>query len=145
MRVIPTSPAIVITEFQTFRNPRVSTEVLPRVAGFYLGIEREDHDLCNGVRKILNSNYSSAMCMGPLYPYSESGVLYLKKSIKEELRRHLYLEKEAGHEVITARLKQVLYDGISKDEDVCAAICDKTGSIEDLQEPGWRQSFFWAG
>jgi phenylpropionate dioxygenase-like ring-hydroxylating dioxygenase large terminal subunit len=130
MRVIPTSPTTVITEYQTFRNPESSMDVFQRAADFFEGIELEDYDLCNGVQKNLNSN---VYMHGPLHSKRESGVLYFKKLVKDELKKHLDLERQAGHEIWPARRRQQLHHGVSEDESICAAICSrgKTGDIED--------------
>lgn len=131
MRVIPAGPTTVITEYQTFRNTESSMEVFQRAADFFEGIELEDYDLCNGVQQNLNSD---VYVHGPLHSKRESGVLYFKKLVKEELKKHLDLEREAGHEVFPARRTHQLHDAISEDEDMCAAVCSrgKVGDIEDL-------------
>ncbi|KAL1847984.1 hypothetical protein Daus18300_013744 [Diaporthe australafricana] len=88
MRVIPTGPTTVITEYQTFRNPDSPMDVFQRAADFFEGIELEDYDLCNGVQKNLNSD---VYVHGPLHSQRESGVLYFKKLVREELKKHLDL------------------------------------------------------
>lgn len=131
MRVIPTGPTTVITEYQTFRNPESSMDVFQRAADFFEGIELEDYDLCNGVQKNLNSD---VYVHGPLHSRRESGVLYFKKLVKEELKKHLALEQEAGHEIWPARRRQQLHDGVAEDDAMCDAICSrgKIGDIEDF-------------
>lgn len=106
-------------------------DVFQRAADFFEGIELEDYDLCNGVQKNLNSD---VYVHGPLHSKRESGVLYFKKLVKDELRKHLALEQEAGHEIWPARRRQQLHDGVAEDDAMCAAICSrgKTGDIEDF-------------
>lgn len=131
MRVIPSGPTTVITEYQTFRNPDSSMDVFQRAADFFEGIELEDYDLCNGVQKNLNSG---VYMHGPLHSKRESGVVYFKKLVREEVKKHLDLEQAAGHDIWPARRSQQLHDGVAEDEKICSAVCGrgKTGDIEDF-------------
>lgn len=120
MRVIPTSPTAVTTEYQVFRNPSSPDDVFQRAADFFEGIELEDYDLCNGVQKNLNSG---VYVHGPLHVKRESGVLYFKKLVRETLKEHMAEESEVGGEIWPARRNQQLHSAVNEEQQFCANVC----------------------
>lgn len=134
MRVIPTSATTVTTEYQTFRNPEASEDAFQRAAEFFEGIELEDYDLMNNVQKSLNAGI---YMHGPLHSKRESGVLYFKKIVKEQLERHFEVEKREEREVWAARRYQQLHGAVREEEQFCRAVCGvgvggKNRDIEDM-------------
>lgn len=133
MRVIPTSPTSVTTEYQVFRHPDSSLDVFQRAADFFEGIELEDYDLMNGVQKNLNSG---VYVHGPCHTTRESGVLYFKHLVEEQLKQHREKEKNAGHEIWPAQRKQELHAEVNEQERFCDAVCGhvKNMSVKDIEE-----------
>lgn len=133
MRVVPTGPTTVTTEYQTFRNPEASQDAFDRAAEFFESIELEDYELMNNVQKSLNAG---VYVHGPLHEKRESGVLHFKRLVKEQLKRHYELERREGWEVWAARRYQQLHGDVGAEEAFCKAICGLGGGderdIEDL-------------
>lgn len=128
MRVIPTGPTTVTTEYQTFRNPESTEDVFQRAANFFEGIELEDYDLMNGVQRNLNTG---VFVQGPLHAKRESGVVYFKELVKEELKKHRQREEEIEHEIWPAQRRQELGIGVDEEERFCDAVCGGRKDIED--------------
>lgn len=120
MRVIPTSPTTVTTEYQVYRNPNSSEEIFQKAASFFEGIELEDYDLCNGVQQNLNTG---VYVQGPLHTKRERGVLYFKSLVQADLKKHLREEQAAGREIWPAKRNQQLHKEIVEQEQFCSAVC----------------------
>lgn len=121
MRVIPTGPTTVNTEYQVFRNPDSDMAIFQRAADFFEGIELEDYDLMNGVQKNLNRG---VYVSGPLHTQRESGVAYFKQLVQQELQKHADEEASAGREIWPARRNQQLPNTINKQEEFAAKVCE---------------------
>ncbi|OQU96985.1 Ring hydroxylating alpha subunit catalytic domain-containing protein [Cladophialophora immunda] len=120
MRVVPTGPTTVTTEYQTFRNPKSPMDVFQRAADFFEGIELEDYTLMNGVQQSLNSG---VYVQGPLHTRREGGVLYFKTLIEADLKKHMALEADKGHQVWPAKRSQQLHPAVLKQEQFCSDVC----------------------
>ena len=111
----------MITQYQEFRNPASSEDVFERAADFFRNVEMEDYDLCVGVQMNLNSG---VYVHGPLHSEREEGVLYFKKLVQDELKKHWQEEVSEGHEIWPAKRVQQLHGAIPEQEkfsqDVCA-------------------------
>ena len=134
MRVVPTGPTAVTTEYQVFRNLDSGQGVFQRAADFFEGIELEDYDLMNGAQKNLNSG---VYVRGPCHTTRESGVLYFKHLVKEQLMQHFQQEKEEGREIWPAKRKQQLHAEVDKLERFCDTVCsrgEKFGATTDIED-----------
>ena len=120
MRVVPTSPTTVTTEYQVFRNPASPENAFQRAADFFESIELEDYDLCNGVQQNLNTG---VYVHGPLHSQRESGVLYFKDLVKKTLKEHMEKESEAGHEIWPAKRNQQFHEAVSEEQQFCETVC----------------------
>ena len=120
MRVVPTGPTTVNTEYQVFRNPESSMEIFQRAADFFEGIELEDYDLMNGVQRNLSSG---VYVQGPLHTQRESGVAYFKTLVQQELHAHARDEAKAGHEIWPAKRNQQLHGTVQEQEEFAEKVC----------------------
>ncbi|KAK5436744.1 hypothetical protein LTR34_002375 [Exophiala xenobiotica] len=133
MRVIPTGPTTVTTEYQTFRNPASDMDIFQRAADFFEGIELEDYDLMNGVQKNLNAG---VYVQGPLHTKREGGVLYFKSLIQADLKKHMAIETEVGgRQVWPAKRSQQLHKDVVEQEQFCSAVCACAVAQRQAQQP----------
>ncbi|KAI9367335.1 Rieske [2Fe-2S] iron-sulfur domain-containing protein [Aspergillus egyptiacus] len=120
-RVLPTSATTVRTEYQVFRNPASPQDAFDRAAEFFEGFEMEDYDLCTGVQQNLDRG---VYVQGPLHDKRESGVVYFKNLVNQQLREHWEEEVKAGEEIWPAKRRQQLHAKVGDEEkfarDVCA-------------------------
>lgn len=120
MRVVPTGPTTVTTEYEVYRNPASPREAFDRAAEFFEGVELEDYDLMNGVQQNLNNG---VFVNGPLHSARESGIFHFKSLVQKHLREHYEEERARGEEIWPARRNQQLYKTINEEEQFCAGVC----------------------
>ncbi|CAG8104288.1 unnamed protein product [Penicillium olsonii] len=120
MRVVPTGPTTVTTEYQVYRNPDSPEEAFNRAGEFFEGIELEDYDLMNGVQKNLNSG---VYVHGPLHPQREGGVLYFKHLVQTQLKEHWDVERAAGEKIYPAKRNNQLHAAVQEQEQLATDVC----------------------
>lgn len=120
MRVVPTGPITVTTEYEVYRNPASPNEAFDRAAEFFESIELEDYDLMNGVQKNLNAG---VFVNGPLHSAREGAILHFNRLIQKNLEEHRKEEEAAGHIIKPAQRNQQLYKSIQAQENFCAGVC----------------------
>lgn len=132
MRVVPTGPTTVTTEYQTFRNPNSADDVFQRAADFFEGIELEDYDLMNGVQQSLNTG---VYVQGPLHTKREGGVLYFKKLIAADLKKHMVEETRTGQQIWPATRRQQLHQDVVEQEKFCSDVCACARKAQEQAAP----------
>lgn len=120
MRVVPTGPTTVTTEYQVYRNPDSPEEAFNRAGEFFEGIELEDYDLMNGVQRNLNSG---VYVHGPLHPQREGGVLYFKHLVQTQLKEHWDVERAAGEKIYPAKRNNQLHAAVQEQEQLATDVC----------------------
>lgn len=120
MRVVPTGPTTVTTEYEVYRNPASPNEAFDLAAEFFESIELEDYDLMNGVQKNLNAG---VFVNGPLHSAREGAILHFNRLIQKNLEEHRKEEEAAGHIIKPAQRNQQLYKSIQAQENFCAGVC----------------------
>lgn len=86
----------------------------------------------NAVQKSLNAGI---YMHGPLHTKRESGVLYFKGLVREQLKKHFATEAAEGREIWPAKRYQQLHSTVYEEEDFCAAICGlRTHAAMDIED-----------
>ena len=74
---------------------------------------------------------------GPLHSKRESGVLYFKQLVQQQLKRHFDAEAQRGQEIWPAKRYQQLHTSVDTEEQFCAAVCGrgiKYGTMKDIED-----------